>query len=162
MRLMCTAMGFVGWAALAWGAVTAAESTPPKPTVADLAWLTGTWRLERNGRVTVERWSAPAAGLLLGTSHTYVGERTVEYEFIAIRANAAGELVYHAKPSGQPEATFTLTQLGARTVRFENPQHDFPQVISYALRADGSLLAAIEGSKSGRSRRVEFPYQPSP
>lgn len=43
----------------------------------------------------------------------------------------------------------------------ENPQHDFPQKISYTLKGDGSLVAAIEGTKGGKARRVEFPYPPA-
>jgi len=42
---------------------------------------------------------------------------------------------------------------------FENPQHDFPQRISYKLNPDGTLLAAIDGTKAGKIRRVEFPYK---
>jgi hypothetical protein len=42
---------------------------------------------------------------------------------------------------------------------FENPQHDFPQRISYTLKGDGKLTAAIAGSKNGKTRRVEFNYQ---
>lgn len=138
-----------------------AQTTESKPTVAALAWLTGTWTLERNGRVTVERWAAPAGGVMIGTSHTYLGERTIEYEFILIRANAQGEVHYVAKPSGQPEASFKLTRASTTEAVFENPQHDFPQKISYVLKGDGSLVAAIEGTKGGKARRVEFPYRPA-
>jgi len=138
-----------------------AQATESKPTVAALGWLTGTWTLERNGRVTVERWAAPAGGVMIGTSHTYLGERMIEYEFILIRANAQGEVHYVAKPSGQPEASFKLRRATATEAVFENPQHDFPQKISYALKDDGGLVAAIEGAKNGKTRRAEFPYRPA-
>ncbi len=137
------------------------QTAEPKPTIAALSWLTGTWTLERNGRMTVERWAAPAGGVMIGTSHTYRGERTGEYEFIIIRPNAQGELHYVAKPSRQPEASFKLTRVTANEAIFENPQHDFPQKISYVLKEDGALVAAIEGTKDGKARRVEFPYRPA-
>ena len=51
-------------------------------------------------------------------------------------------------------------RVSEREAVFENPQHDFPQRISYELKGDGTLLAAIEGTKNGKTRRVEFPYRP--
>lgn len=149
--VVCMLLGFVG-------SLRAAEADA-RPTVASLAWMAGTWSFERNGRVVTERWTEPAGGMMLGTSQTVAGDKTVEYEFIALRADADGRVLYVAKPSGQAEATFKLVRANPREVVFENPEHDFPQRISYALKDDGTLLAAIEGTKSGRTRRVEFPYR---
>lgn len=136
-----------------------AADSAPKPTIDALAWLAGTWSFERNGRVVTERWTAPAGGMMMGTSQTVANGKTTEYEFIALRADANGDLVYVAKPSRQPEAAFKLVRVTEREVVFENPQHDFPQRISYTLKPDGTLLAAIEGTRNGKSRRVEFPYR---
>ena len=137
----------------------AAPATNPKTTIADLAWLAGTWRYERGVRVVTEHWRPPAGGMMIGTSHTVANDQTVEYEFIVLRADANGDLLYVAKPSGQPEAAFKLTRAGARELVFENPQHDFPQRILYTLKDDGTLLAAIEGEKGGKKRRAEFAYR---
>jgi hypothetical protein len=68
-------------------------------------------------------------------------------------------LFYVAKPSRQPEASFKLVKLTEREVVFENQAHDFSQRILYTLKDDGTLLAAIEGTNDGRTRRVEFPYR---
>jgi hypothetical protein len=92
-------------------------------------------------------------------SRTVAQGRTVEYEFLLLRLDSAGDIFYVAKPSGQPEASFKLIRATATEAVFENPQHDFPQRISYTLKPDGTLLAAIEGQKDGKTRRVEFPYQ---
>lgn len=147
----------------AWGAsgrgADAATATA-KPTVASLAWLAGTWSFERNGRVVTERWTQPSGGIMLGTSHTVAKDKTVEYEFVVIRADAAGDLHYVAKPSGQAETAFKLIKLTDREAVFENPTHIYPQRVLYTLKNDGTLLAAIDGSKNGKSRRVEFPYRP--
>ena len=141
-------------------AMLAQAADGKNPTVASLAWLTGTWSFERNGRVVTERWAAPAGGVMLGTSHTVAQEKTIEYEFVVIRADERGDIFYVAKPSGQREASFKLVRLAAREAVFENPEHDFPQRISYVLKEDGMLLASIDGAKNGKSRRVEFPYRP--
>jgi hypothetical protein len=65
-------------------------------------------------------------------------------------------LVYEARPSRQAGAVFRSTAIGATSVVFENPQHDFPRAIGYQLAAPDSLLAWIEGPRDGRTRRIEF------
>jgi len=137
---------------------------PGKATAAvainQLAWLAGHWRMEKGGRVVDEQWMAPAAGVMLGMSRTIARGKVVEHEFLQIREGPGGALYYIAMPSGQKEAAFQIVSLSATEAVFENPQHDFPQKISYTLRPDGSLLAAIEGpGKDGQTRRVEFPYK---
>jgi hypothetical protein len=141
-------------------ATASAAEAPAKPTIANLSWLAGTWSFERNGRVVTERWTPPSGGMMMGTSQTVVNNRTVEYEFVTLGANAAGDIIYLAKPSRQREAAFRLVSSSERSLVFENPEHDFPQRISYVLKDDGTLLAAIEGTKDGKTRRVEFPYRP--
>jgi hypothetical protein len=142
--------------------VVSAPSQPKssdKPSIKTLSWLAGDWSLEKNGRVVTEIWMPPAGGTMLGMSRTVANEKTVEYEFIVLRQDANGEIFYVAKPSGQPEASFKLTRGTATEAVFENPEHDFPQRISYKLNPDGTLLAAIEGTKAEKTRRVEFPYK---
>jgi hypothetical protein len=42
---------------------------------------------------------------------------------------------------------------------FENPQHDFPQKVGYQRGGPGSLLAWVEGTEKGQTRKIEFPYK---
>ncbi len=94
---------------------------------------------------------------MLGTGRTVVDGKLTEYEFVVIRERD-GALVYEAHPSGQPAGEFTATSVGDASLQFENPQHDFPQRIGYRRRG-ARLDAWIEGTISGKSRRVEFPYE---
>jgi hypothetical protein len=128
-----------------------------RPSVSDLAWLGGCWELTRNGRHIVEQWTPPEGGTLLGMSRTVNNGKTSEYEFLLIREGAAG-LEFVARPSGQTEATFTSVRVSAEEVVFENPQHDFPTRISYRRNGNG-LLAAVEGSRGGKTQRIEYPYR---
>ena len=60
----------------------------------------------------------------------------------------------------RPEGSrIKLIRANANEVVFENPQHDFPQRIIYSLKDGGRLTAAIEGTKNGKTRRVELNYQ---
>lgn len=102
---------------------------------------------------------APDGGTMLGMSHTVAKGKTVEYEFVVLRQDEQGNIASVAKPSGQPGTSFQLVRASATEVVFENRKHDFPQHISYSLKSDGRLLAAIEGTKGGKFRRIEFSYR---
>lgn len=143
------------------GAKPAAEAVAAgteRPALATIAWLAGTWTLERGGRETTEHWEPLRGGTMIGLSRTVARERTVEYEFLLLRAEADGTVNYVARPSGQKETAFRLVRASATEAVFENPGHDFPRRISYTLQPDGGLVAAIEGTRNGQARRVEFPY----
>jgi uncharacterized protein DUF6265 len=126
-------------------------------TVDDLAFVSGCWRLESNGRTIEEHWLAPAGGSLIGVGRTVSGGKTVEYEFLQIRETADG-LTYIAKPSGQAEASFPLVSHSVDEVVFENPTHDFPQRIRYRRAGPDALHARIEGTMNGKARGIDFPY----
>jgi hypothetical protein len=126
-------------------------------TINDLAWLKGCWISSGHDRAITEHWLKPAGGTMLGISRTVVEGKTVEFEFMQIRAEANGKICFIAKPSGQPEATFQLIKGSAREVIFENTQHDFPQRVIYRLQSDGSLLGRIEGVSKGKEKAVNFP-----
>ena len=140
------------------------DKPAPAPQINKLAWLAGSWRMEKTGRVVEEQWLAPAGGVMLGVSRTVAKNRVVEFEFMQIREGPGGTLFFVAQPSGQPEAAFQLLTLTDTEVVFENKEHDFPQRILYTHRADGSVLAAIEGPPAADDtrKRIEFSYQKSP
>jgi hypothetical protein len=95
---------------------------------------------------------------MLGTGRTVRDGRTTEYEFVVLSVKD-GRLAYEAHPSQQPSAVFLSTEATDARVVFENPDHDFPQRVGYERQGVDGLLAWIEGSQNGRTRRVEFPYR---
>jgi hypothetical protein len=125
-------------------------------TTADLAFLTGCWKFEREGRVVEEHWLAPSGGSLMGVSRTVAKGKMVEYEFLQILDLPEG-LTYVARPSGQPEAKFKATTKTTDEIVFENPAHDFPQRIRYRI-AGNALNARVEGTMNGKARGFEYPY----
>jgi hypothetical protein len=135
--------------------VTAAQE---RATTSDLAFMSGCWRLEANGRTIDEHWLAPAGGSLMGISRTVAEGKTVEYEFLQIRDLPDG-LTYIARPSGQPEASFRMLSRTADEIVFENPAHDFPQRIRYRRAGPDALHARIEGTLKGKERSIDFPYR---
>ena len=122
-----------------------------------VAWLQGCWQLDSGGRVVEEQWMAPRGGVMLGMGRTVRDGKLVEYESVVLREQD-GRLAYEAHPSGQPSAVFVSSTIEVSTVIFENPAHDYPQRVGY--KRDGeALLAWIDGTANGKSRRVDFPYR---
>jgi hypothetical protein len=124
--------------------------------IAQLAWLSGAWTGDKG--TLEERWTPPAGGAMLGVSRTVKGGRMVAFEFLRI-VERDGTLVYIAQPEGRPPTEFTLTRLDGEQATFENPAHDFPQVIRYAKRPDGGLEATISGA-GGRDAQT-YRFQPA-
>lgn len=144
-----------GMASMLLGVAPAAASD----AIDRLAWLAGCWAAERGESGSGEMWMAPGGGSLLGIGRTVRGGRTVEHEFMQIRAGADGKLAFIALPSGQRETTFVLVSQAEREVAFENPQHDFPTRVAYRLLPDDRLIARIEGQRDGRLGSIEFHYK---
>ena len=81
------------------------------------------------------------------------------FEFLCI-AERAGGLVYTALPNARTPATdFFLTAIDATSATFENPAHDFPKKIRYALREDGTLEAVVSGEAGQRGFTLTFKKQ---
>ena len=126
------------------------------PAWSSLQWLAGCWQASGAEAGSEEHWLAPAGGAMLGVSRTIRKGKMSEYEFLRIHEQE-GQLYFTAKPSGQAEASFKLMAFESGLLQFENPQHDFPQKISYRQQADGSLLARIEGTRNGKTKVIDFP-----
>jgi len=125
--------------------------------ISQLAWLGGCWKSDTAEPGSGEHWLPLAGGTLLGVSRTVKQGKTVEFEFMQIRAVESGQLAFIAMPSGQKTVVFPLLRLGETEVVFENTQHDFPQRVIYQLEGETKLRARIEGMRKGALRAIEFP-----
>src|SRR5690606_30836264 len=102
----------------------------------EITWLVGNWRSAQSGQIIEERWLTPAGGAMLGVSRTLKGGAMTGFEFMRL-VEREDSLVYIAQPNGRPPVEFTLARMTENSVTFENPEHDFPRVITYTWRDDG-------------------------
>jgi hypothetical protein len=140
--------------------VPAAQERPAtaRGTLAQLTWLAGDWA-GTMGRASIEeRWTPAAGGAMLAVARTIKDERLAAFEYLRI-VERDGGLIYIAQPNGRPPTEFTLTQLTADSATFENPGHDFPKMIRYTRRPDGSLEARISGAGGERPQAFVFTRQ---
>ncbi|MGQ3053937.1 MAG: DUF6265 family protein [Roseateles sp.] len=145
--------------------LAAAGTTAQADPFAPVAWMAGCW--ERQGpdgsmAGSVEQWMAPAGGLMLGMARTLKNGRAIEFEFMQIRADADGRLIYIAQPQGRPPTSFKLLSSGDAQAVFENAAHDFPQRVIYRLAAPDQLAARIEGLRQGQPRGIDFAMRRAP
>jgi hypothetical protein len=133
-------------------APSAQERRPPaRATISDVAWLAHAWTGDAPGVLLEERWTTPAGGAMLAVSRTVKDGRLTAFEFLRI-VERDGGLVYIAQPGGRPPTEFVLTAVSAQSATFENPAHDFPKMIRYAIRNDGLLEARVsDGAARGQS-----------
>src|SRR5262245_35608190 len=135
------------------GSMVMAQSPrpPARATIAQVAWIAGTWSGGGGGTVLEERWTPPSGGAMLAVSRTVKGDRMVAFEFLRI-VERNGGLVYIAQPEGRPPTDFVATDVSADSATFENPSHDFPKMIKYSKKSDGTLEARIsDGGQKGES-----------
>lgn len=133
-------------------------------TIAQLAWLPGFWvrtapppataPANTPPLVTEERWTPAASGGMLALARTTRGATLSSFEFLCI-AEKDGSLVYTAMPDGRTTPTFfTLTAITETSATFENPKHDYPQVVRYTLKPDGALETTISLTNGQRAMSV--------
>jgi hypothetical protein len=111
----------------------------------DLGWMSGHWRSTEDGVVSEEFWTDAAGGLMLGANRTVSDGRAVAFEHMRIYTPLPGSeaaTVYCAQPGGTPATCFALVSWEDGRAQFENPDHDFPQRITYSREGD-RLTATI-------------------
>jgi hypothetical protein len=133
---------------------------PARATIADVAWIAGTWAGGGGAVSLEERWTPPAGGAMLGVSRTIKQDRMIAFEFLRIIERNGG-LLYVAQPNGVAPTEFTLTSFDADSATFENPAHDYPKIIRYGKKPDGTLEARISDAGGQRPQTFLFKRQVS-
>ncbi|MCW8108773.1 DUF6265 family protein [Alteromonas ponticola] len=130
-------------------------ASPQASDLPSLQWLSGCWKHESAEKKTVERWLPLEGNIMFGVGFTVANGVTTQYEFLEIKTNA-DTLTYIASPANQTRTTFALLEQSTNQVIFENPSHDFPQLISYQ-RKHKQLTISLRGVID--TNQQEFTYQ---
>ncbi len=121
-------------------------TVPPVSALELPAWLAGCW-VQSEGEVwTEECWTAPRAGIMLGSSRTGEGENLQFWETMQLVLDQEIEdgpvlpMVLWASPKGEQRTLFAWTPSDVPGVTFTNAENDYPQKIHYWR--EGDLLKA--------------------
>ena len=131
-----------------------AEPTSGAAELAKLAWISGTWVLQKGGKTTEEHWRPLQGTTLLGSSHTFDDTKTHFFEHLRITL-MRGQIAYIAMPGGAAPTVFRLSKLEDGVVEFENAKHDHPQRIRYE-KTDGGITATISQLDGSRASAFVF------
>ncbi len=124
-------------------------------------WIIGTWENKTKKGAIYETWGKINDNEFAGKSYIVKEKDTVVFESIRLVNEKDG--VYYI-PNVKNQNNDLPVRFAAKTISeteliFENPQHDFPQIISYTKIGTDSLVAKISGTKNGQQRQQTFPMK---
>lgn len=121
-----------------------------------LLWIVDKWVSQSETSTSYEHWEKTNETLYTGGSETIKNGDTVFAEKLKIEL-IEGKVYYIADVAHNPAPVkFLLTEVNENSAIFENPEHDFPQKITY-INENGILHAVIEGpGKDGKTKKVDF------
>ncbi|MDA3952820.1 MAG: DUF6265 family protein [Bacteroidales bacterium] len=127
--------------------------------IENASWLIGQWQNNTTKGNLQEIWEKKNDSTLNGISFFIVGKDTISSETISLEERS-NELFYIPIVKNQNDGQaikFRLTSLTTNQLVFENPNHDFPQKITYNQISNDSLIAVISGIKNGTENSQNFP-----
>jgi len=138
-----------------------ARTTTQTHDIKKTAWLIGTWENKTSRGSIYETWQKAGNNELRGKSYMLREKDTIVFENLRL-VQEQGRLYYipviKNQNNGLP-VRFAGKIASDTQLVFENPEHDFPQIISYTKISADSLVAEISGTKNGQSRRQIFPMK---
>jgi hypothetical protein len=132
-----------------------------KSEIKKAEWLIGTWENKTQRGCLYETWTKISDDELSGKSYILKEKDTIVLETIRL-VQEQNSLFYIPKVKNQNDdmpVRFTTKIVSDVELVFENPQHDFPQIISYTKINADSLVAEISGIKNGKERKQTFPMK---
>lgn len=138
-----------------------AVAEPEKKQYTQLAkmdWLLGSWGHTSKEGTLAENWVKTNDSVYKGESFFIIEKDTVFAEYVDL-AEANGRLTYTVSVKGQNNekpVAFTMTSGDDKTTAFENPEHDFPNKITYNKVNNDSLVATISGMRDGKPATETF------
>jgi Domain of unknown function (DUF6265) len=141
--------------------VLCAWTTKQMSDIKKAEWLIGTWENKTARGSIYETWNKEGDNEFSGMSYIIKENDTVVFENIRL-VQEQNALVYIPAVKSQNDAMpvrFASKTISETQMVFENPEHDFPQVISYTKIGSDSLVAEISGTKNGQERKRTFPMK---
>lgn len=124
-------------------------------------WLIGTWENKTQRGSIYETWTKSGQNEFSGKSYSVKDKDTIVFENIRLLQEKNG-LYYIPTVKNQNDGLpvrFVAKTISKNQLVFENPQHDFPQIIAYTKITSDSLIAEISGRKNGQNRKQTFPMK---
>ena len=134
-----------------------------KAKVADLAWMSGTWRGRDDKGEFEETWSSAANGSIIGMFRMGSGDKSTFFEFetmtqegdeVVLRIRHYREKMVDADAAPM---VWSVAKLAANEVVFECPGEGFVRKLQYKRDGDG-LSAHIESQHDGKPFLLDLKF----
>ncbi|MCF2447150.1 DUF6265 family protein [Dyadobacter sp. CY345] len=123
--------------------------------------LLGIWKTEKKNGVLYESWEKVSDNELQGKSFKITGADTIVLERVRLALDQNFQIVFAVRVDGEndgKETLFYLSKVTGSDYIFENPKHDFPKRIVYAIPKGDLLHAYIEGEIESKNQRSDFKF----
>jgi Domain of unknown function (DUF6265) len=124
---------------------------PSKPALADFAWLAGSWQGTWGPRVAQQIWTAPKAGVMVGTFQLAQNDKTLVLELFTLLEDSDGITfqLRHFTPSlvawEKPGPTILkLSSVDPKVIVFENPVDGQPKVATFTRQDADTYVSRSE------------------
>ncbi|HYF69499.1 MAG TPA: DUF6265 family protein [Ohtaekwangia sp.] len=124
-------------------------------------WIIGTWENKTQRGSIFETWSKIKDNELAAKSYKLNGKDTVVFETVRL-IQEQDSLFYIPtvkNQNGGLPVRFSLHAISDGLFVFQNPTHDFPQVIAYKRINADSMVAEVSGVVKGQQRKEMFPMK---
>jgi hypothetical protein len=134
-----------------------------KNIIPSIQWLIGSWemKLGNKGKI-IEKWKLTNDSCVDGVSYFIKPNGdSIQQETIKLIYNR-GNIFYIPTVNDQNNelpVSFKMTSFKHNTLVFENPNHDFPQKITYSSKSANKVNASIEGISKGKFKKIKYPMQ---
>ncbi|MEO6174047.1 MAG: DUF6265 family protein [Flavobacterium circumlabens] len=121
-------------------------------------WLIGNWENKSPDGLLIENWQKVNDSTFSATSYFIKEKDTLHFEKIVL-SQKGEKLTYSATVNGQNNdkaIDFPSTSETETKLVFENPQHDYPQKITYTKGANNTLTAEVTGKLQGKLTTERF------
>ncbi|WP_447951723.1 DUF6265 family protein [Chryseobacterium koreense] len=117
-----------------------------------------TWENKTSKGSIYETWNKTSDNELSGKSYIVKEKDTIIFENIRLvqEQNRLFYIPTVKNQNGGLPVRFAAKTISETQLVFENPQHDFPQIISYTKISADSLVAEISGVRNGQERKQTF------
>ena len=137
------------------------EFIDPKSTFDELTFIEGRWKMKlEEGSSIEEVWEKENDTLYKGYSYEVNQGDTIMTELIDLYVSNL-QIYYVPTVYGQNDndpVAFKLTSREGGAFHFTNPDHDFPNLISYSVIDRNHIIASVSGDVEGTTRSLDFNY----
>ena len=129
-------------------------------SLSELKWLCGEWKIDNgDSTITYEKWTQENENSINGIGMTIddKGDTTFFEEMKILKQD--GKITMNISVDRTDVVPFLLIKYANQEAAFENPEHDFPQKITYFSKNDSTLFAIIGGEVYDGKKNMKFEFK---